>query len=72
MEDPRYAHTILIGGFEEQKYKSNTKRIYEHYIKTTWWVTYFPNKKLSKSERGLWSMECFKYGCSFAFKSLNL
>jgi hypothetical protein len=34
MEDPRYEHTILIGGFEEQKYKSNTKRIYEYYIKT--------------------------------------
>jgi len=34
MEDPRNAHTILIGEFEEQKYKSNTKRIYKHYIKT--------------------------------------
>jgi hypothetical protein len=34
LEDPRNAHTILIGEFEEQKYKSNTKHIYEHYIKT--------------------------------------
>jgi len=34
MEDPRYAHIILIGGFEEQKYKSNTMHVYEHYIKT--------------------------------------
>jgi len=34
MEDPRNAHTILIGGFEEQKYKSNTKRMCEHYVKT--------------------------------------
>lgn len=33
-EDPRNTHTILIGGFEEQKYKSKTKRVYEHYIKT--------------------------------------
>lgn len=34
MEDPRNAHTILTGGFEEQKFKSNTKHIYKHYIKT--------------------------------------
>jgi len=35
MKDPRNAHTILIGGFEEQRYKSNNKRMYnKHYIKT--------------------------------------
>jgi len=39
-------------------------------LKQTWRVTYFPNEKLPKSEGGLYSVEFFKYACSFVINVL--